>query len=72
MYNKKNLLLVCSIIQLEKNFTLMNQLKKLVHARDKYIFSYIDAILIYYYLTFGLQCETCINYIEYYIKNEIK
>lgn len=70
-YTKKDLFLVCSIITLEENLKIMTDLKKVSQYRSKYSFSYLDAILIFYYFYFGLQCENAINYIEYYIKYEL-
>jgi hypothetical protein len=64
---KKELLFFFCIIRIRENFKLMRMLKKLISYRQNIPFCVFDALLIYYYLILGLQSDTCLNYVEFYI-----
>ena len=56
------------LIILRDNFKIMRNIQKLLLKRKHILFSYLDAILIYYYVVIGLQSEYAYQYIEKYWK----
>jgi hypothetical protein len=53
---------------IKNNFKIMNYIRQIVLARKHVIFSYIDAILIYYYMVLGLQADNAFKFVEHYWK----
>lgn len=66
---KQELILFCCILRIRENFKIMRIFKQILKRRNHIQFSIFDALIIYYYLILGLQADTCMNYIEYYMKN---
>ena len=64
---KQDFIFIICILQLKENFKLMRMFKKILVSR-KHIFTIMDAILMMYYLSLGLQCDKFINYISWYTK----
>lgn len=56
------------LILIRDNFRIMNTIRFLLKKREKISFSYLDAILIYYYVVVGLQSEFAFQFIEKYWK----
>ena len=65
---KQDLIFFCCLFRVRDNFKIMRMMKEIMQARTKIPFCLFDALLIYYYLILGLQSDTCLNYIEYYVK----
>ena len=49
------------LIIIRDNFKIMRNIQKLLLKRKNISFSYLDAILIYYYVVIGLHIVCCIN-----------
>lgn len=64
---KQDFIFIICVLQLKENFKLMRMFKKILLSR-KHLFTIIDAILMMYYLSLGLQCDTFISYISWYMK----
>ena len=64
---KQDFIFIVCLLQLKENFKLMRMFKKILVSR-KHIFTIMDAILMMYYLSLGLQCDKFINYITWYMK----
>lgn len=68
MYDKETFLFFYFLILIRNNLKIMNVLRKSLLQRPKNTFSYIDAILIYYYIVVGLQADTAFTFVEKYWK----
>lgn len=65
---KRDFLFFYFCIILRENTKIMKDIQKLLKQRKNILFSLIDALLIYYYITLGLQSEYALTYIEKYLK----
>lgn len=65
---KHDLIFICCTIRVHENLSYMKQLKSCILIRKSISFCILDALLLYYYLILGLQVDTCLNYLEFYLK----
>lgn len=68
MIDKETFLFFYFIILIRNNFKAMNIIRSMVLSRKNILFSYLDAILIYYYLVLGVQADNASKYVELYWK----
>ena len=68
MIDTESVLFFYFIVMIRNNFKVMKCIRQIVLARKDAIFSYIDAILIYYYMVLGLQADNAFKFVEHYWK----
>lgn len=56
------------LVIIRDNFKIMRNIQQVLLKRKHILFSYLDAILIYYYIVIGLQAEYAYQYVEKYWK----
>lgn len=72
MIDTETFLFFYFIIMIRNNFKIMSCIRKVVLSRKSYVFCYIDAILIYYYMVLGLQADNAFKFVEHYWKKHSK
>lgn len=68
MIDTESFLFFYFIVMIKNNFKIMRCIRQIVLARKDVIFSYIDAILIYYYMVLGLQADSAFKFVEHFWK----
>lgn len=68
MIDTESFLFFYFIVMIRNNFKIMKCIRQIVLTRKNVIFSYIDAILIYYYMVLGLQADSAFKFVEHYWK----
>ena len=69
MFQKNDFLFFYFLHLIRSNMKVMSSIRKYITVRKHCCFSCLDALLIYYYVMIGLQCDFALRFIEYYIKS---
>lgn len=68
MIDTETFLFFYFIVMIRNNFKIMSCIRQMILLRKQTSFSYIDAILIYYYMVLGLQADNAFKFVEHYWK----
>jgi hypothetical protein len=68
MFHKHDFLFFYFLLLLRSNMKIMSNIRSFLTKQKHVSFSLFDALLIYYYLVIGLQCDTALKYIEFYVR----